>query len=64
MNDEKVVYPPRNPTTSSSRICGCGSQRASSTVNRPIANDPETLIVRVAQGNCGPAHRVIATPSQ
>ena len=58
------MYPPRNPTTSSSRRCGCGSQCASSTVSTPIANDPETLIVRVAQGNCGPAHRLVQRPAR
>src|SRR4051794_6465974 len=29
-----------------------------------MANDPDTLMVTVAQGNRGPAHRVIQSPSQ
>ncbi len=29
-----------------------------------MANDPETLIVTVSQGNRRPVHRVIQTPSQ
>ena len=29
-----------------------------------MANEPETLMVNVAQGNCGLAQRLIQNPSQ
>ena len=48
----------------SNRAWGWGSQRARTAVQSPIANEPVTLIVNVAQGNWALVKRLIATPSQ
>src|SRR5262245_22674188 len=49
---------------SNSRTLGCGSHRAKTMVKKPMANDPVTLMVNVADGNFGLAHWFIQCPSQ
>ena len=61
---EGRVSRPRNPTMTSRRAWGWGSQRARITVKSPMANEPVTLIVKVAHGNCGPVQRLIKTPNE
>jgi hypothetical protein len=49
---ENVVYAPRNPIITGGRRSAGRTDRSITSANRaPSANEPETLITRVPQGN-------------